>query len=288
MSGGGGVSRESGTQRVDVAGVGTTNSALDVNATFQATEVGVTAGEFPLPVSVAGVKVTASAMNVNAVVTGVTAAAVTAAGGVPLPVNIADVSAQVPVTAGDLPIPVTIAAQPIAVSAAGGALGVAVTGNVGISAAAPIPISAAGGVVSAHVFNDVGVSILDQPIAVSAAGGRHVVALRSDYVIDAAVTAVPKFAVIDIAAAACAHVISGSSGKSIRVLDYDVVVAGTVEFRWCTSTDFTPLTGSLNLARGIAPGPSPYGKFQAAVNDAICVQLGGAVSAQGNVTYIEV
>ena len=34
---GGGVSRESGTQRVDLGGVGTTNSALDVNASFTGT-----------------------------------------------------------------------------------------------------------------------------------------------------------------------------------------------------------------------------------------------------------
>lgn len=276
-----GVTPKGGTQRVDIGGVDITGSALDVNASFSGTTAAAVtaAGGVPLPIDIAGVNIVSSALAVDATFSGVTAAAVTAAGGVPLPVNVVNVSGEVPVTAGDLPlpviasisgdvkvtaselpIPVTIAAQPIAVSAAGGAIGVAVTGNVGISAAVAIPVSAAGAAWPA----------------------------RSDYLIDAAATVVPKFAVIDVAAAACAHVVAGVSGKKIRVLDYDIVCAGTVQFTWITTTPFTKLTGGMNLARGIAPGPTPYGKFEAAINDALCIQLGGAVSAGGSLTYIEV
>lgn len=244
--------------------------------------------------------------------------------------------------------------DPIAVSAAAGALGVAVTGNVGISAAVPVAVSQAGvtvsanklsvdlpgvaisagkvsvtapagtgvavssvlvtgnvsvtdplsvsaagatwpqhdvsahGQVSAHISNTVSAHLDQDPLSVSAGAANWPVGVRSDAVYQAEVSAPVKFATVDIAAAACAAIVAGVSGRKIRVHNYTLVSDGTVGARWCTTTPFTALTGSMDLARGVAPGEAFLGHFEGAVDDALCIQLEGAVSTQGYVVYSEI
>ena len=89
-----------GTQRVEILGVNVVSSALNVNASFDASQVGIT-----------GVDVTNSALDVNAVVTPASSQVVSAIGG--LAVRLVNTSGQVQVTSPAL-----------AVSAAGGTLGV--------------------------------------------------------------------------------------------------------------------------------------------------------------------
>lgn len=122
------ITNVSGNVRVVLPGVNTTNSALDVNASF----TGVTAAELYAQVDDATPADTDEGAFGTLRMTSARALHVNQRGGVAVSgevslrgqsnFSLTNVSGQVPVTAGNLPIPVTVAAQPIAVSVNAGTM----------------------------------------------------------------------------------------------------------------------------------------------------------------------
>ena len=103
---------------------------------------------------------------------------------------------------------------------------------------------------------------------------------------DTAVT--PKFAAIAASSSGDNSVVSAVTGKKIRVLAYALVASGAVNAKWRSAT--TDKTGLLYLVAntGVATANSPVGLFETAVNEALNLNLSGAVAVGGHLVYIEV
>jgi hypothetical protein len=104
-------------------------------------------------------------------------------------------------------------------------------------------------------------------------------------------TSVPiKFAVVDDATSGNNTIIAAVSGKKIRVLSYTIVAAGAVNARFESGAGGTALTGQMTLA---AAGDSvtahcPQGLFETAASALLNLELSGAVSVDGHITYVEI
>ena len=260
--------------------------------------------------------VTASALKVLASFSGVTAAAVTAAGGVPLPVNVANVSGQVNVTATNN-IPVTIAAQPIAVSIAakaaidvsaqGAALQVTAQGG-------SFAVSAQGGAITVSVQNEplvdvcgvnrtgsamnvflagtsaqVHVTAGDLPVPVSqAAPLGWEIANRGDAIFNALVSNPVKFGKLaQVAGAVCADIVAAVASRRIRVLGGYFNSTGTATAIFMTTGASAALTPKIVINTGFVLPINPYGYFETAVGSALTLQVEGG-SVGGIITYQEV
>lgn len=225
-------------------------------------------------------------------------------------------AADGPVNSGR-PMPVSLS-EPIAVSAATGVFAVSarntvnIAGTVNITAAnAPIPVTAAGGVFTVSARNTitvqgvVQVSAGNAPIPVSAAGGVSIpvsvasqparsvgtdsigAALATNVLVSGTESFTPKFATIDTAASGATILVSAVAARKIRVLTYALATKATVEARF--RNDTTDITGPMPLVNGISgPNGYPVGLFETSVSADLVIFLGGAVSAAGHITYIEV
>lgn len=99
-----------------------------------------------------------------------------------------------------------------------------------------------------------------------------------------------KRAVIDDATGGDNEIVALVAGKSIRVLSCFLVAAAAVVARFESSAGGTALTGQMNLGAngGIVLNHNPTGWFQTGAGEALSLELGGAVSVDGALTYIEV
>ncbi len=81
-------------------------------------------------------------------------------------------------------------------------------------------------------------------------------------------------------------VVSGVSGKKIRVIAFTLVSNGTVNVKWQSNT--TDLTGlSYFIANtGEVDGPNEYGWMQTAAGEDLNINLSGNVAVGGKMTYI--
>jgi hypothetical protein len=105
-----------------------------------------------------------------------------------------------------------------------------------------------------------------------------------------ATTVTPKFAVIDAASSGDNTLVSAVASKKIRVLALFLVAAGAVTVRFESGASGTALTGQMNVAAngGFVLPFNPVGWFQTAANTLLNLELSGAVSVDGSLTYIEV
>lgn len=148
-----------------------------------------------------------------------------------------------------------------------------------------IAVTAAGGLGTlASVSGDVRVTAGGANLPVSAAAlvgiGANVSALAEP--------ASALFAAITTPASTGSHeVVAKGAGTRIRVLDYAIVVPGTVQARWQggSAAAYANLTGGMHLFNGVATPFSPAGKFQTAASAALFLNVGAAVSAGGHLTY---
>lgn len=102
---------------------------------------------------------------------------------------------------------------------------------------------------------------------------------------------VPKFKIVDGATSGDNEIIAAVSGKKIRVVNGLLVMTGTaVTIRFESGAGGTALTGQMQPAAGnILPfGYCPVGHFETAAGSALNMELSGAQSVDGWVTYIEV
>lgn len=119
----------------------------------------------------------------------------------------------------------------------------------------------------------------------------HVAAELESNAMRAGGTAVtPKFAVIDAATSGDNTLVAAVNPKKLRVLAAFLVSAGTVNVRFESGAGGTALTGQMNLVAntGFVLPYNPVGWFETASNTLLNLELSGAVSVDGSLTYIEV
>ena len=105
-----------------------------------------------------------------------------------------------------------------------------------------------------------------------------------------------KYAVIDDASSGDNEVVAAVPGKRIRVISAFLVAAGAVNVRFESGAAGTALTGQMNLTTNVgfslnaafdAKG-RPKGHFQTAKGESLNLELSGAVSVDGSLTYVEI
>lgn len=98
-----------------------------------------------------------------------------------------------------------------------------------------------------------------------------------------------KFAVIDDASSGDNTLITAVTGKKIRVLSYVIVTADAVNVRFESGAGGTALTGVMTFAAnsGAAMNCFPAGCFETAAGALLNLELSGAVSVDGHLTYVE-
>lgn len=120
---------------------------------------------------------------------------------------------------------------------------------------------------------------------------QHVVTeLVSSSMRDLGGAVTPKFAIIDAASSGDNTLLAAVASKKIRVLSAFLVAAGAVTVRFESGAGGTALTGQMNVAAngGFALPFNPVGWFQTATNTLLNLELSGATSVDGCLTYIEV
>lgn len=96
-----------------------------------------------------------------------------------------------------------------------------------------------------------------------------------------------KFASISTASSGYTSLVAAVPGKKIRVLSYVLVAAGAVTAQFASAS--SARTGAMPLAaNGGVSAQSPTGLFETAVNEALRLNLGGAVQVSGHLSYVEV
>lgn len=98
-----------------------------------------------------------------------------------------------------------------------------------------------------------------------------------------------QYAVIDDATSGNNTIVAAVTGKKIRVLGYVLVAGGAVNARFESDADGTALTGVMTLAAAgdvIAPGYNPSGHFETVAGELLNLELSGAVSVDGHLTYV--
>ena len=96
-------------------------------------------------------------------------------------------------------------------------------------------------------------------------------------------------AVIDHAASGDNTIVAAVAAKRILVVAYTIVAAGAVTVRWESGASGTALTGQMSLAAngGVSTGEAMGGQFApCATNTLLNLELGGAVSVDGHVSYV--
>lgn len=98
----------------------------------------------------------------------------------------------------------------------------------------------------------------------------------------------PAFAVIDAASSGDNTLVSADATKKIRVLSLFLVSAGTVNVRFEGGAGGTALTGQMNLVAnsGFVLPFNPVGWFETAANTLLNLELSGAISVDGSLTYV--
>lgn len=99
-----------------------------------------------------------------------------------------------------------------------------------------------------------------------------------------------KYAVIDAASSGDNTIVSAVTAKKIRVLSLFLIADGTVTTRFESGASGTALTGQMSLTAqaGYALGFNPGGWFETAAGSLLNLELSGAVSVDGSLSYIEV
>jgi hypothetical protein len=114
--------------------------------------------------------------------------------------------------------------------------------------------------------------------------------LATDKIMEDATELTPKFAVIDNASSGDNTLVAAVASKKVRVLSLFLVSAGAVNVRFESGASGTALTGQMNLAAngGFVLPFNPVGWFQTGTNTLLNLELSGATSVDGSLTYIEV
>lgn len=99
-----------------------------------------------------------------------------------------------------------------------------------------------------------------------------------------------KFAKIDADTSGNNTIVTAVTGKKIRVHALFMVAAGAVNARFESGTNGTALTGQMNLTTnsGFVLDYNPLGWFETTAAVLLNLELSGATSVDGSLTYSEV
>lgn len=99
-----------------------------------------------------------------------------------------------------------------------------------------------------------------------------------------------KYAAIDAATSGDNTLVAAVTGKKIRVLSVYLVAAGAVTARFESGASGAALSGQMSLAANgaVALPFNPGGWFETAAATLLNLELGGAVSVDGGLSYVEV
>lgn len=120
---------------------------------------------------------------------------------------------------------------------------------------------------------------------------QHVVSeIESNSMRADGVAMTPKFAIIDAATSGDNTLVAAVNPKKIRVLALYLIAAGTVNVRFESGAGGTALSGQMNLIAnaGFVLPFNPAGWFETASNTLLNLELSGAISVDGSLTYVEV
>jgi hypothetical protein len=139
------------------------------------------------------------------------------------------------------------------------------------------------------------VSAIEDPVAVTISGvAADQNAINTypgtEYMYHGGSTLTVKRAVIDHATGGDNTLVAAVASKKVRVLSVFLVAAGAVTVRFESGASGTALTGQMTVAaNGVLVLPfNQFGWFETAVNTLLNLELGGAVSVDGALMYIEV
>lgn len=95
---------------------------------------------------------------------------------------------------------------------------------------------------------------------------------------------------IDAASSGDNTIVAAVTAKKVRVLALFLVSAGSVTARFESGASGTALTGQMTLAvnSGFCLPYNPVGWFETAAGELLNLELSGAVSVDGSVTYAEI
>lgn len=99
-----------------------------------------------------------------------------------------------------------------------------------------------------------------------------------------------KFAIVDAATSGDNTLVSAVTGRKIRVLSLYLVASGAVTARFESGAGGTALSGQMQIgANGVLALPfNPAGWFETAAAALLNLELSGAVSVDGGLSYVEV
>lgn len=119
-------------------------------------------------------------------------------------------------------------------------------------------------------------------------GDAVAVAHQTDRMMEGATALTPKFATIAASSSGNNQIVAAVASKKIRVLSYVLVAAGTVAVKWRSAS--TDKTGAMPFVAntGVSVNFSPVGHLETVANEALNLNLDGAVSVAGSVVYVEV
>lgn len=97
----------------------------------------------------------------------------------------------------------------------------------------------------------------------------------------------PVFGVIDVASSGDNTIVNADATKKIRVFSLVLVASAAVTVRFESAAGGTALTGQMQLAAnaGFVLPFNPLGWFETAANQLLNLELSGAISVDGNLTY---
>lgn len=105
-----------------------------------------------------------------------------------------------------------------------------------------------------------------------------------------AAASVTKFAIIDAATSGDNTIVAAVTGKKIRVHAAYLVASAAVTVRWESGASGTALSGQMQLAAngGFVLPYNSEGWFETAAATLLNLELSGAISVDGGLTYTEV
>lgn len=100
--------------------------------------------------------------------------------------------------------------------------------------------------------------------------------------------AIPKRAVISAAASGDNTVVAAVPNKSIRVIDYSAISAGTVTTKWRSGS--TDISGPMPLVANsqARTDNTATGVLETVPGQALVLNLSAAIAVGGHLTYVEV
>lgn len=115
-------------------------------------------------------------------------------------------------------------------------------------------------------------------------------AFRTDVMQNANTQLTPLFAAIAASSSGDNTIVAAVAGKVIRVIAGWWVSAGTVTTRWEDGAGGTALSGQAALIAntGVVLPFNPVGWFETSSNTLLNLELSGAVSVAGSITYVTV